>query len=100
MQGAMSAALGVTEPALFGVTLRYPRSMFSACIAGSIGGAIVGAAGTHCLSFAFPSFTTCVAFLGEGFVMFLFSMVLGTILGFALTLLQHKSMRKQMQVEP
>ena len=62
-QAALSAALGVTEPALFGVNLSLMRSMISACIAGAVGGAMVGAAGTHCNSFAFPSFITSVILL-------------------------------------
>ena len=86
-QAALSCALGVTEPALFGVTVPNPKAMLCACIAGSVGGAIVGYAGTHCISFAFPSFVTCVAFVGPGFMPFLFSMVMGFIVGFPLTLL-------------
>lgn len=99
MQAAVSAGLGVTEPALFGITVRLPRVMLSACIAGAIGGAMVGAAGTHCISFAFPSVITCVAYSGNGFVTFMLSMVVGTVVGFLLTMLQRKAIRKQIQME-
>jgi len=91
-QAALSCALGVTEPSLFGVTVPHPRAMLAACIAGAAGGALAGFAGTQCSSFAFPSFITCVAFAGQGFVLFLLSMVLGFILGFLLTLLQRKKL--------
>lgn len=94
MQAALSAGLGVTEPALFGVTVRTPRAMLSGCLAGAVGGAIAGAAGTHCTSFAFPSFLTCVAYVGPGFVAFLLSMVVAFPIGFALTMLQKKAIRK------
>lgn len=87
LQGALSAALGVTEPALFGVTAGTPRAMFAACAGGALGGAMAGMAGVHCTSFAFPSFLTSVAFVGPGFIMFLFSMLAGLILSFILTLL-------------
>ena len=89
-QAALSCALGVTEPSLFGVTVPHPRAMLAACIAGAVGGGMVGFAGTHCLSFAFPSFVTCVAFIGPGFGLFLLSMVVGFLVGFLLTLIQGK----------
>lgn len=89
-QSALSAALGVTEPALFGVTVRTPRAMLSACIAGAVGGAIAGAAGVHCTSFAFPSFVTCVAYIGPGFGLFLISMLVAFPIGFLLTYVQEK----------
>ncbi|MCR5584081.1 MAG: PTS transporter subunit EIIC [Lachnospiraceae bacterium] len=89
-QASFSCAIGVTEPALFGVTVANIRVMIAACIGGAVGGAIVGFAGTHCTSFAFPSFVTCVAYVGPGFVEFLFSMVAGFIVGFVLTACQKK----------
>jgi len=89
-QAALSCALGVTEPALFGVTVPRPRAMLSACIGGAVGGAMVGLAGTHCTSFAFPSFITSVAYVGPGFLVFLLSMVTGFMVSFLLTLAQKK----------
>lgn len=89
-QASLTAALGVTEPALFGVNVPLIRPMIAACLAGSIGGALVGWAGTTCNAFAFPSFLTCVAFTGHGFVPFLISMALGFVLGFLFTIIQKK----------
>lgn len=89
-QGSMSAALGVTEPALFGATVPCMRAMMSACIAGAVGGAITGAAGTHCTSFAFPSYITSVAYVGPGFVTFLISMAVSFVIAFVLTIAQKK----------
>ena len=93
-QGAFSAGLGVTEPALFGVNVPMMRSMLAACLAGAVGGAMVGAAGTHCTSFAFPSFLTCVTYVGKGFGVFLIAMVVSFILGFILTIVQKKQIEK------
>lgn len=89
-QAALSCSLGVTEPSLFGVTVPNPKAMLCACIAGSVGGAIAGYAGTHCISFAFPSFVTCIAFVGPGFGLFLLSLVAGFLVGFLLTFLLMK----------
>lgn len=90
-QAAFSCALGVSEPALFGVTVPNPKAMFCACIGGAVGGAIAGAAGAHCYSFAFPSIVTSVAYYGPGFALFLCSMATGLILSFLLTLLLMKN---------
>lgn len=89
-QASFTAVLGVTEPALFGVNVPAVRPLLAGCLAGGIGGAIVGAAGTHCNAFAFPSFITSVAYVGPGFVTFLLSMVLGFVLGFLFTIIQKK----------
>lgn len=89
-QGFVSSILGVTEPALYGVTVPNMRAMITACIAGAIGGALAGTGGIHCTSFAFPSFVTCIAFAGPGFVTFLLSMVVSFVIAFILILLQKK----------
>lgn len=95
-QASLTAALGVTEPALFGVNVPAVRPMIAACIAGGLGGMLAGWAGTHCNAFAFPSFLTCVAYIGPGFVAFLLSMVLGFIIGFLLTIIQKKQILQSM----
>lgn len=95
-QAALAAALGVTEPALFGVNLSVMRAMITACVAGGIGGAIVGAVGTHCNSFAFPSFLTCVVYIGPGFAGFLLSMVAGFAAAVLLMFLQKKKLKEEL----
>lgn len=95
-QASLTAALGVTEPALFGVNVPLLRPMLAACLSGAIGGAMVGFAGTHCTSFAFPSFLTSVAFVGPGFGIFLFSMAFSFVLGFLFTWVQKKAICKRL----
>lgn len=95
-QASLTAALGVTEPALFGVNVPLLRPMLAACLSGAIGGAMVGFAGTHCTSFAFPSFLTSVAFVGPGFGIFLFSMAFSFVLGFLFTWVQKKTICKRL----
>ncbi len=88
LQATISCALGVTEPALFGVTVRRPRVMLAACTTGAIGGALVGYFGCVCNSFAFPSIITCLAYSGPGFAAFLLVMPLSVLLGFVFTMIQ------------
>lgn len=89
-QAGLTAALGVTEPALFSVNVPRVKPMIAACISGAIGGAITGTVGAHCNSFAFPSFVTSVAYVGPGFGTFLASMVISFFIGFLLTLILYK----------
>lgn len=88
LQSGFTACLGVTEPALYSVNLPRFWPMIWGCVAGGIGGAIAGFAGNHCISFAFPSVLTCVAFVGPGFGLFMISMFAGLILGFLFTLIK------------
>lgn len=87
MSGSITAIQGITEPVLYGVTVPLKRPMIAACIAGAIGGGIVGTSSASAVSFAFPSMVTLVVYFGEGFWTFLIAMVIGFILGFVLTLI-------------
>jgi Phosphotransferase system IIC components, glucose/maltose/N-acetylglucosamine-specific len=87
MSSSFAAILGVTEPTLFGITVPLKRPMLAACIAGAIGGAIVGTSHAGAIAFAFPSMSSLVVYLGEGFWVFFFAMILAFILSFILTLL-------------
>lgn len=95
-QASFTAAIGTTEPALFGVTVPRVKPLLCGCVAGAVGGAMVGTAGTHCSAFAFPSFITSIAYTGPGFAVFLLSMVVGAVVGFVLTMLVQKE-RKEKQ---
>ena len=55
-----------------------------------VGGAIAGFAGSQCLAFAFPSFVTCIAYAGSGFVLFLVSMAVAFPIGLGVTLMQRR----------
>lgn len=85
--GSITAILGITEPVLYGITIPLKRPMIAACIAGAIGGGIVGSAHAGAVSFAFPSVLTLVVYFGKGFWTFLFSLALGFVIAFILTML-------------
>ncbi|MGD8192121.1 beta-glucoside-specific PTS transporter subunit IIABC [Brevibacillus ginsengisoli] len=53
---------GVTEPIIYGLLLRYKRTIPYIIIAGAVGGAINGSLGVKQMSFAFPAFLTIPAF--------------------------------------
>lgn len=56
---AVSAGIfGITEPAVYGVTLPNRRPFIFGCIAGALGGAFIGWSQTHVYSFGLPSILT------------------------------------------
>lgn len=69
---ALSAVLaGITEPAIYGVTLRFKKPFFIGAVFSGIAGAIVAAAGTGAPTLLGTSLLTLPGYIGVGFVGFL-----------------------------
>ena len=83
---ALSAFLGITEPAIFGVNLRYRKPFFLSLIAGAIGGglaSLLGLAGTGNGITIIPG---TMLYIGNGqLFQYLFMVAVSFALGFALT---------------
>ncbi len=87
LSSSITAILGVTEPVLYTISIPLKRPMAAACIAGAVGGAIVGTSSARAVAFAFPSVLTLVVYLGEGFFTFLLSMIAAFFIALVLGLL-------------
>lgn len=69
---ALSAVLaGITEPAIYGVTLRFKRPFFIGAVFSGIAGAIVAVAGTGAPILLGTSILTLPGYIGVGFAGFL-----------------------------
>ena len=69
---ALSAILaGITEPAIYGVTLRFKRPFFIGAVFSGIAGAIVAAAGAAAPTILGTSILTLPGYIGVGFTGFL-----------------------------
>ena len=83
---ALSAFLGITEPAIFGVNLRFRKPFFLSLIAGAIGGglaSILGLAGTGNGITIIPG---TMLYIGNGQLpQYLLMVAVSFVLGFALT---------------
>lgn len=83
---ALSAFLGITEPAIFGVNLRFRKPFFLSLIAGAIGGglaSILGLAGTGNGITIIPG---TMLYIGNGqLAQYLLMVAVSFVLGFALT---------------
>ena len=56
---------GITEPALYGVTLRLKRPMLGACIGAAVGGLFGGFFQMNCFGIATPAIVTIVQYVEE-----------------------------------
>jgi len=86
----ITALFGITEPAVYGVTLKLKKPFVCAVIAAAVGGGIVGYSNSAAISTGIPSLLTLPIFYGEGFgglllgiaVAFVLSAVLTYLVGF------------------
>lgn len=88
---AVSAFLaGVTEPAMYGVTLKYKKPLYACMIAGGISGLYAGFVGLKCYVFATPAILSIVQFInpngGSNFVNALIVAGMTMAIAFVLTL--------------
>ncbi|UOY91736.1 PTS transporter subunit EIIC [Ectobacillus sp. JY-23] len=87
-----STFFGISEPALFGVNIKYKFPLIMGCIAGAIGGAYVYFTKVKAIGFgatAIPGFAI-VSTNGGGHLQYVIANVLALAIGFILTLLYAK----------
>ena len=93
--GISALLAGVTEPAMYGVTLKLKKPMYAACIAGGVGGVIMGFVKLKAYAFATPCLTAIVQFISpDGGKNMLFACIIAAVsfvLAFVLTLIMTKN---------
>lgn len=63
---ALSALFGITEPAIYGVNLKYKKPFYAALAGGAAGGAIYGIFHVKAYAFSIPGITALPTYLKEG----------------------------------
>ncbi len=93
--GITSIVAGVSEPALFGITLKYRTPLYAVMIGSFIGGAIAGI--FKCCSYAFPGsfalfgFVTMLGEKGWSNILYMaIAVIVGMIATFVLTMILYK----------
>ena len=81
----ITALFGITEPAVYGVTLKLKKPFICAVIAAAVGGGIVGYSNSAAISTGIPSLITLPIFYGEGFVGLLIGISVSFVLAAILT---------------
>ncbi|WP_125979644.1 beta-glucoside-specific PTS transporter subunit IIABC [Loigolactobacillus iwatensis] len=82
---SVTGIFGITEPAIYGVTLKLKRPFVCAVIAGAIGGGIIGGFQVHASSFTLPSLLSLPTYLGKGFIGEITGLLVAFILATVLT---------------
>lgn len=81
----VTAVLGITEPALFGVTLKYKKVLACVMLGGGVGGFYAGIMGVKCFSFCSPGLLSLVAYIGPVGWLNLIHSCISMIIAFAVT---------------
>ncbi|WP_217520697.1 PTS trehalose transporter subunit IIBC [Vibrio metschnikovii] len=87
---AISAYLGVTEPAMYGINLKYKFPMLSAMIGSALAAAICGSAGVMANGIGVGGLPGILSIQPQYWLTFLVAMVVAIIVPAALTLVMYK----------
>lgn len=84
-----SGVLGITEPLIYGITLRFKKPFVYGVLGGAVGGAIIGWGGTKMFAFGFSGLLLYPVIIGEGsnIVMYTVGMIVAFIVAGILTYL-------------
>jgi len=85
---------GITEPIVYGLSVKFKKPLIAQTIVGAIAGAFMGMMQTKAIVYVFPALTTLPAFFGDTFVYYLIGIafaffgtaILTYVLGFEETL--------------
>lgn len=85
LSAAISALLGITEPALFGVLTRYKKAFIAATVASSLASAFIAFFGVRLYGYILSSIFSLPAYIGPYFVFALAGVAISLVLSFMLT---------------
>ena len=88
---ASALIAGITEPALYGVTLKYKRPVIAACIGAGCSGLFIGLVKLKAFVYATPAFISIVQFIspkgGKNFIYALIAAAISIVVTFVMTLI-------------
>ncbi|MDR2833993.1 MAG: beta-glucoside-specific PTS transporter subunit IIABC [Streptococcaceae bacterium] len=83
------AIFGITEPAIYGVTMKLKKPFYASLIGGAVGGAILGGFGVKAFSFTLPGVLALPTYIENGTNNFIYALVgvaASFVIGFVATL--------------
>ena len=84
VSAGITAVCGITEPALFGVNMRFKTPLYSSMIGGAIGGLFIGMFGVKRFASGSPGLMTLPVYIGEdGFSNLIFACI-GALIAFVI----------------
>ncbi|WP_086348810.1 beta-glucoside-specific PTS transporter subunit IIABC [Candidatus Enterococcus clewellii] len=81
---AISAVFGITEPAIYGVTLRYKKPFYAALVGGAVGGGIFGLFTVKAFAFGIPGITAIPSYIEQGTSNFMWA-IIGMVASFVVS---------------
>ncbi|WP_336781555.1 beta-glucoside-specific PTS transporter subunit IIABC [Paenibacillus illinoisensis] len=92
LSSGISALLGITEPALYGVTLKLKKPFYASLVGGAVGGGFITSVGLKCFGFAVPGLLSLPLYIDpkggmSNFWYALIGVALSFIVSFILTLM-------------
>ena len=81
---SVSSFLGITEPGIYGILLKYKNALIADMIAGGIAGAFVAYFGGQTSAYVNSCILSLPVFVGPGFWAVCVGMAIATVLGFAI----------------
>lgn len=91
--------LGVTEPTIYGVTLKYKTPFICASIGGAVGGAIAGYSGSATMGYIIPGFLTLPVYFGPGFKGLVIAVVTSYLLSAILSFITFKDPKVEKRID-
>lgn len=93
--GISALLAGVTEPAMYGITLKLKKPMIAACIASGVSGLLIGIVSLKAYAFATPCLTSIVQFVspdgGSNIICAVIVLVVSFVLSFVLSVILTKN---------
>lgn len=90
----ITAIFGITEPALYGITLQNRSALISTMISGGIGGFFMGLLGARSFSGGAPGLLTIASYIGDNtlryFYIALAGLVISVVVSFVLTYIMYR----------
>ena len=77
---------GITEPAIYGIGIRYKKPLVGAVAGGAVGGAIIGGMKAKAFAFVFGGLTTLPAFVGKTFIPYCVGLLACFVVGCVVTM--------------
>lgn len=90
--------LGVTEPTIYGVTLKYKIPFICGSIGGAVGGAIAGYSGSAAMGYIIPGFLTLPVYFGKGFGGLIIAVITSYIMSAILSFISFKDPKENKNI--
>jgi beta-glucoside PTS system EIICBA component len=81
----VTAVLGVTEPAMYGVNLKLKKPLYAVMIGGGVSGLYAGITGVKCFSFCSAGLLALPLFIGNGGISNVINAFISMVIGFVVT---------------